>query len=186
MSTANDLPAEILRWSQGRPAWQRDALRRLFSAGGVTRKDVDDLVSICKSERCLIEHAPPKLLAGDHLAIKSAGAEAVSMVSVTHHRGANALAAEQTITFGPQLTIVYGHNAAGKSGYTRILKQACRSRASEEIFGNLFSDSAPPKPKASIAFRQGERQESRIWTTDSPPSDALSSVSVFDARCAPV
>jgi hypothetical protein len=177
---------EILQWSQDRPGWQRDALRRLFSAGGATRKDLDDLVHLCKATKGLTEPASPKLLASEHLAIKSAGEEDISLVSVTHHRGANALATEQTITFGPRLTIVYGHNAAGKSGYTRILKQACRSRYSEQIFGNLLSGSAPLKLKATILFNQGAQEEPKTWTTDSPPLDALASVSVFDARCAPV
>jgi len=35
-------------------------------------------------------------------------------------------------------------------------------------------------------FRQGSQGDVKAWTTDSPPSDALASVSVFDARCAPV
>lgn len=186
VSTPNDVLAEILQWSQDRPNWQRDALRRLFSAGGVTQKDLDDLVHLCKATRGLTEPVSPKLLASEHLAIKDAGADAISLGSMTHHQGANALAVEQTIAFGSHLTIVYGQNAAGKSGYTRILKQACRSRFSEEIFGNLLSESAPPKLKATITFRQGPQGEPETWAMGSPPSDALASVSVFDSRCAPV
>ena len=57
----------------------------------------------------------------------------------------NALARDQTIEFGPSLTIVYGANAAGKSGYARILKRACRARGAEEILGNDLEESALSK-----------------------------------------
>ena len=40
---------EILKWSADRPAWQRDALRRLLVDGGLTESDVSELVEICKS-----------------------------------------------------------------------------------------------------------------------------------------
>jgi hypothetical protein len=41
---------------------------------------------------------------------------AVSLVSLAHHRGANALAEGQTVSFGTHLTVVFGENAVGKSG----------------------------------------------------------------------
>ena len=38
--------------------------------------------------------------------------------------GVNALAENQTLKFCSGLTVVYGDNAAGKSGYIRIFKSA--------------------------------------------------------------
>ena len=124
------------------PAGSESALRRLFSAGEIGQQELDELAHLCKAARGLAEPSPPRPLAREHLATKGVSAEAVSLVSLTHHKGANALAPEQTITFGPHLTIVYGPNAAGKSGYARILKQACRSRFSEQILGNVLSGAA--------------------------------------------
>jgi hypothetical protein len=186
-STPNhDIATEILEWSKERPGWQRDALRRLFSAGEITPKEIDDLVQLAKAARGLTKHLAPQVLTKEHLATKGAGGEAVSLVSLTHHRGANALAAEQTVTFGSHLTIVYGQNAAGKSGYARILKQACRSRVTEKILANVLSGTAPATLRATIRFREGSEGAPVEWTVDSPPSDALAAVSVFDAACAPV
>jgi hypothetical protein len=110
----------------------------------------------------------------------------VSITSVTHHHGVNALAAEQTVAFGQNLTIVYGQNAAGKSGYTRILKRACRSRGVENILGNVLRGEAPLKPQATIRFREGATEMSFAWGSDSGIPDALGAVSVFDAHCVPV
>jgi len=177
---------EILEWSGERPGWQRDALRRIFATPEVTAKDVVDLLDLCKAARGLAEPRKPQPLTSEHLAIKGEGTDPVSLASVTHHHGVNALAPEQTITFGSNLTIVYGINAAGKSGYTRILKRACRSRSTEEILGNVLGEDAPLKPQATIKFREGTKEASLAWSPDASPADALAAVSVFDAHCAPV
>ena len=177
--------AETLDWSAGQPGWQRDALRRLFTAGPLGAADLDDLLDLCKSKHGLSKARTPKPLAGEHLAIGDAAA-AVSLASVTHHRGVNALAPEQTVAFGPHLTVVYGQNAAGKSGYIRILKRACRSRFAEDILGNVLSEGAPLKGKATIRFRVGDDDQTIAWRPDAAPSGALAAVSVFDAQCAPV
>jgi hypothetical protein len=125
-------------------------------------------------------------LTEEHLAIADEDTRPVRLESVTHHSGVNALAPDQTVSFGPQLTIVYGQNAAGKSGYTRILKRACRARHAEEILGNVLSDQAPLKANATIRYEAGGTKKSIPWSDDSPVTPALAAVSVFDAQCAPV
>lgn len=177
---------EILQWSASLPAWQRDALRRVFTVGGIDAADLDDLVNLCKSAHGLHEALTPSPLTNEHLAIGDATVVPVWLRSITHHRGVNALAPEQTVTFGSQLTVVYGQNAAGKSGYTRILKKACRSRSSEDILGNVLADGTPMKGQATIRFRAGEVDDSKAWNPEAAPASALAAVSVFDAQCAPV
>ncbi len=186
MPPTADVFSEILNWSKDRPGWQRDALRRLFSEGELSAKEVEELLQLCKSAHGLAEPTSPRVLMKEHLATKGDGVDTTCLITLTHHRGVNALAAEQTITFGSHLTIIYGQNAAGKSGYARILKQACRSRSTEQILGNLLSGSVPVKLQATITFRQGLQGQGVKWTTGSPSSDALAAVSVFDSASAPV
>src|SRR5207253_936260 len=81
---------------------------------------------------------------------------------------------------------VFGLNAAGKSGYTRILKRACRSRFTEDILGNVLSGQAPIKAQATIRYREGSKETDLTWTPEAAPVDALEAVSVFDAHCVPV
>ncbi|HVA26867.1 MAG TPA: AAA family ATPase [Candidatus Baltobacteraceae bacterium] len=178
--------SEILRWSSERPGWQRDALRRLLTSETTAQEDVVELADLCKAAHGLSDPRTPQPLTADHLAVQSRKTSAVSLVSVTHHGGVNALAAEQTVTFGPKLTVVYGPNAAGKSGYTRILKRACRSRGLENILGNVLIGEAPLTPRATITFREGSTKDFLAWTQEAAPSAALASVSVFDSHCAPV
>jgi energy-coupling factor transporter ATP-binding protein EcfA2 len=176
---------EILEWSQGRPAWQRDALRRLVLNGELSEDDIHDLGEICKSAHGLAEQQESVSLTKVHIPEKSAGSAQVKLVSIFHHRGVNALAEDQTLKFSPNLTVVYGDNAAGKTGYIRILKSACRARRPEEILGNVVSGAAPYKPVVAITYKVGTEEKVREWSGDGG-DEFISRVSVFDTQCAAV
>ena len=177
---------EILDWSVDRPEWQRDALRRLVTQGSIDDSDINELVSLCKSSHGLNEKIESQPLSACHLPSQSQDGQAVTLNSLKHHAGVNALAPDQTITFGPNLTVVYGDNGAGKSGYTRILKRACRARdIAENILGNVTSGEPPKRPSATINYSVGNDSIDYNWDEDSEGS-TLSRVSVFDSHCAGV
>lgn len=176
---------EILEWSQDRPAWQRDALRRLVLNGELADEDILALTEICKSIYGLAEQQEIVPLAKEHVPDEAVGAAPVSLVSIFHHRGVNALAEDQTLKFSPGLTIVYGDNGAGKTGYIRILKSACRARGQERILGNVVSGATPLAPVVAIKYRAGNEPEPREWVGGSE-DEFVSRVSVFDTQCAAV
>jgi AAA domain len=176
---------ELLQWSQDRPSWQRDALRRLVQNGELSDEDIRALAEICKVSHGLSEQREMVPLTKEHVPDRTAGAAPVSLVSIFHHRGVNALAEDQTLKFSPSLTIVYGDNGAGKTGYIRILKGACRARGQEDILGNVVSGVAPLAPVVAVKYRVGAEQEPREWAGESEDK-FVSRVSVFDTRCAAV
>ncbi len=176
---------EILKWSETRPSWQRDALRRLVLADGLASEDILELVEICKATHGLAEHRSACPVQAQHLPNRGHAAGAVSLSSIYHHRGVNALAERQTLTFSPSLTIVYGDNAAGKTGYIRILKNACRARGQEQILGNVTAATTPVSPVVAIKYQVGTKGDLHEWA-GRESSDDLSRVSVFDARSASV
>ena len=109
VNTVNVLQ-EILAWSADRPTWQRDALRRLVATGELSDDDIRALTEICKGDHGLVEKPEAKLLATEHVPAAGGTAAAVSLASIFHHQGVNALAEDQTLKFDPGLTIVYGDN----------------------------------------------------------------------------
>ena len=177
---------EILDWSKDRPTWQRDALRRLVIGAEVSDAAIGELTELCKKKHGLAGDVEEANLTAEHVAPEQTAGGAIAIDGVTHHSGVNALAPEQTIRFGPNLTIVFGRNAAGKSGYTRILKQACRSRHPEDVLGNVLSGDVPVAANATIAFRKGDETKSFAWTRNAAPNDDLAAISVFDAQSAAV
>lgn len=176
---------EVLEWSQDRPVWQRDALRRLVRNGELTDEDLRELTEICKSAHGLAEEQDITPLAQKDVPDTASQAAHVSLVSIFHHQGVNALAQDQTLKFGPKLTVVYGDNAAGKTGYIRILKSACRARGQEKILGNVISEAAPRTPVVAIKYRVSNEAEPQDWDGKGE-DESISRVSVFDAQCAAV
>ena len=134
---------EILEWSRGCPDWQRDALRRLVVNGELSGGDILVLAEICKAKQGLADPRRVTLLTKSQVPTTCGAALPVSIESIFHYRGVNALAKDQTLSFGPSLSVIYGDNAAGKTGYIRILKSACRARGQEEILGNVVSGATP-------------------------------------------
>lgn len=173
---------EILEWSRDRPRWQRDALRRLVLNGELSPKDVTELADVCKGDHGLLDKKEIWALSKEHVPAQG-NASAVSLESIFHQQGVNALSENQTLKFAPGLTIVYGDNGAGKTGYIRILKQACRAREREEILGNVVSGAAPPAPVVHIRYKVGA--EARQWS-GGHADEFISRVSVFDSRCAAI
>ena len=71
---------EILKWSQARdrPAWQRDALRRLVSKGELSEDDIRELGEICKSPYGLTEQQDTIPLTRVHIPDNATGSAPVS------------------------------------------------------------------------------------------------------------
>jgi energy-coupling factor transporter ATP-binding protein EcfA2 len=179
----------ILEWSQGRPLWQCDALRRIIAQGRVTQEDVAELVELCK-----VGHGAPAgqlvavPLAKEHLPATPGEGAALTLESVADVRGANNLAPGQTLAFEPKgITIIYGDNGAGKSGYARILKRACRARHAGKIEANAYDSQAPRVASADMTYGiGGVLQPVERWQDSPQPHAILSAASVFDSDCAAV
>jgi hypothetical protein len=131
--------------------------------GELDESDVRSLTEICKGGHGLIEAQEAVPLDKQHMPDKVTGPP-VLLMSIYHHRGVNALAGDQTLNFAPGLTLVYGDNGAGKSGYIRILKGACHARGREAILGNVVSGSAPLAPVVAIKYAVGGEPAPREWT----------------------
>jgi energy-coupling factor transporter ATP-binding protein EcfA2 len=174
--------ADILKWSTDLPAWQRDALRRLCGQSKLETADITALVAICKGA----DGGSP--LDTNHVRDPAASHAVVSLGALHGLSHVNALAPGERLTFGKSgLTVIYGDNGAGKSGYARVLKQLCRARSpkGDAILPNIYAPGSGT-PAASIDFFIGAQKRSASWTQGSPPDAMLSAVSVFDSRTANV
>ena len=182
---------ELLKWSETRPAWQRDALRRIIVAGKIEAVDIQELTQICRaahnanSPGSVATKAVP--LDTSHISASAGTNDATALVSVGSLKNVNRLPSSQTLKFGgtPGITVIYGDNGTGKSGYARVLKKACRSRgASPIIRPDAFSPAPTAPATGEITFRVGTSDFTTGWT-DGKPSDArLGNVFIFDSTAA--
>jgi hypothetical protein len=179
----------ILDWSVDRPAWQRDALRRIVTGGTPNDAAIAELLVLCKKEHGAPDiKLVPVVLEASHLPANPANGACVTIASLADIVGVNQLAPGQHLSFDPTgLTIVYGPNGAGKSGYGRVLKRACRARKAGEIMPDAYQ--TPPSGKATANFsilKDGVATKPIAWSDSAGPHDVLSAISVFDRDCGSV
>ncbi|HCT41417.1 MAG TPA: hypothetical protein DF427_09705 [Moraxellaceae bacterium] len=105
----------------------------------------------------------------------------VELVSLSDVSGVNRLADGQTIKFGENLTIIYGENGTGKTGYGRILKSLGFSYdVKNVVHPNIYS--APSAKSAMIKFKANSDPDEFQWNGNNKNPD-LESISVFNNNC---
>lgn len=173
---------DLVIWAEKRPAWQRDALRRLVAGEALNNQALAKLVELCLDPTST--HTP---IFQSHVVAETSAAEPISLVSIKNTTAINALAGQQELSFEPSgLTVIYGDNGSGKSGYVRILKHACRSRDEKFAIHRDVEDKTDTPQSADICFTRGSNAEQFNWTPDGAPQNDLPSVSIFDSRSASI
>jgi energy-coupling factor transporter ATP-binding protein EcfA2 len=143
------IESEILDWIGGRPIWQRNILKR------IVRGELIDDDYIAATAQSLVDDNEglelPELTAAD-IPTTGTGGSTVCLTSIGNLENVNALHTGQVLEFGEVgLTVVYGDNGSGKSGYARVVKAAVGARHRESILPDAFSESSG-EPTATIAY----------------------------------
>ncbi|MBX9607489.1 MAG: AAA family ATPase [Gammaproteobacteria bacterium] len=180
---------EILEWTRGLPTWQSDAVARLLAKQTLTADDQDDLFALLKTAHGIPDPKDrrPQPLTADEIPAPVKVTTHVELRAIKNLRHVNAIAENQYLAFGATgLTVIYGDNGSGKSGYSRVLKRACRARDQTEAIhpnANLpASEVGTPAATFEIAV-DGVAQDAH-WAQGHPAPAPLSSFAIFDSRCA--
>lgn len=180
---------EVLMWSKGLPAWQGDCLRRLLGQETLNQQDFEDVLALLKSAHGITdpEGRTPSPLSKDQIPAAIKPTTHIELHAVKNLVNVNAIASKQSLEFSPQgLTVIYGGNGSGKSGYSRVLKRACRARdQSETIYPNAHHPlPADANARATFSISVNGVSSDVLWTDNQPAPAELSSLSIFDSRCA--
>ena len=171
-------------WGKALPGWQHLLLSKLVATTALSDDAlnevfveylIDQHLAVPDAARAKPDLALPQLQADKSTAVSTLTA----MASVS---GVNALAAGETLSFGPKLTVVYGPNGAGKSGYARVLKSACFTRSKDTgILGDVkLAKNKQPKPTATFTFDDGA---SIAFVHQEPCQRLRDGFAVFDSTC---
>ena len=77
VSNETEALQQILEWSQSRPNWQRDALRRLVLNENLQESDIEELTIICKDSE-----QPFLPLTIDHITATQSGSPSVALKKI--------------------------------------------------------------------------------------------------------
>jgi energy-coupling factor transporter ATP-binding protein EcfA2 len=174
MTIVQSLP----EWFSERPQWIQVAASRLLHQSELTDKDISELATICQNE----SDGKVVDITGSFSVNSFPGAATgtLRLCSVSDVEGVNALAPRTPLEFGKSnLTIVYGNNGSGKSGYVRLLKHVCGARETGVLHRNVFKSSSGPQ-KACISFEQDGVQKKHMWSVEQGVCDDISNIDIFD------
>ena len=180
---------EILKWSQSIPAWQQDAIARLYVKPDLTAQDFDDMYALLKSAHGIpdLYGRVPAKLAAEQVAAPQTSDRLVQLAAIKNLRNVNALAEDQRLPINPSgLSVIYGENGTGKSGYSRVFKKACRARDQREpIHPNAHKEPSKIGPaQASFELIVDGASLEVDWTFGKEAPEQLSSIAIFDSHCA--
>ena len=172
------LEQEVVRWAATRQPWQQHILRRIARGGTLADSDYEQVVDAVLAS----DDFGNDQLTIEDLPITVKGDEAVRLLSISDPEHVNALASVQPLTFAPDgITIVYGDNGTGKSGYARVLKRIAHARHQEDILSDVFRDTGRAEPSARVTVRIGDREESLYAPLSSLPE--LQRMLFYDTEC---
>ncbi|WP_374275849.1 AAA family ATPase [Brevundimonas sp.] len=178
----------LLEWAGKQHDWAKDALRRHAQSEGHDLDEVD-LAAVRARVRFAagiphedtLDHSP---LAAEHLNLGATGDTKTLLCSIGPLTNVGRLAADQKLSFALDgVTLIYGDNGSGKSGYCGVTKNICRSLTRDNLLGNVFEAGAKPPATALIRFKSpAEEPIEAPWTNGTPSPAAVRSISVFDSR----
>ncbi len=172
------LNEELATWVNTRHDWQKAVVARLCDHEPISDSDVSEIVDQ------LINGELPEALDIEAADVpgSTASGDAVALAEITEVAGINALLPGQTLSFNASgLTIVFGNNASGKSGYARLIRESVTARfKSGRLLGDVFSSNPIPQT-ATISYSKAG--EPNAWRLGDSPSKHLSRIRFYDEDC---
>lgn len=160
--SSQEINRDIIRWLEKCPNWQRNLFQRIVRNKAIDNSYIEQLVDLLVSNKAAKLEFPALKI--DELPQGGDTKESIAICSVGNLQGINALLGGQTLQFSPTgMTIVYGDNGSGKSGYARLLKEIVGARHHEEILSNVFTNERCAQ-SAQINYRCGGTDQAATWS----------------------
>lgn len=177
-AVAMTIEQEIVEWAATRPSWQRLALKRTAQGQSLGADELAELAPKIVGDTA-IEDA---LLALDDIPGGSTSDVPVALLSIGHPQNINALVDTPGLTFAGQgITVVYGDNGSGKSGYARLVKSVVRARHQEPVLTDVFSDTGRGPQAAEITVQVAGVSRPVAWPDTECPE--LTQIGFYDEAC---
>lgn len=188
------LLARIVEWIETQQTWLSDAARRLVENGRIDAGELEDILAMAKASVGIPDprDRQARPLTRDMIPADAAQGRTPTLVAMQNLVGVNAIAPGQRIPFAREgLTVIYGDNGSGKSGYSRVLRKACRARETGgPILGNVFDGraalggAAGPSAEIEVAEPGTVEPKTLVWHQDDGAPAELAGIAVFDSLCA--
>lgn len=174
------LETEVKAFANAQPYWAKYLCSEILAGNEITDATIDTAYSYLLEILSLKQETEkPELSISYNSNASDDYKENLSFDSLTNVEGVNALTENQTIELTPNLTIIYGANGAGKSGYVRLLKNVFYSKDKKDILPNINIDTGH-KPIAATFNFSSEGIDIPLKYPDNNGNGIFNQFAVFD------
>lgn len=174
----------ITNWFKNRPKWLQKAARILIQKSTLADSEINELVDLCKEE--IDNQSDSNKIDLPLDALENNAFQTLRLCAISDIQGINALAPKKSLELGSgNLSIIYGQNGTGKSGYVRILKHACGARNPGLLLPNVWSET-PQRQGCLISYEKDGIKQQFLWDATSGVIEDLRNVDIFDTSCGQV
>lgn len=153
------LETEVKKFADGLPYWAKFLAEKILSGNTISENDINTSCSYLLEHLKLKEETEKPEIEIDYNAENAGNYKSdLHLTKLENVEGVNALTENQTIEFSPNLTIIYGANGSGKSGYVRLLKNVFYSKAPENILPNVHIDNGHKAIDAKFTFKSSNTE----------------------------
>lgn len=179
---AFDSRGSLATWANASDEWVRYIVKQVMATGGpLSKEEVEYAYGLFREEKALDTRTLP---AEGAIFVEATSEESelpVTINRISDVTGVNALVAGAVIEPHAGLSILFGENGTGKTGYARILKSLANSRSADEILGDIQAH-APVAKSATIEYSLGQEGKQLKWTGEQGVAP-FTRMSVFDSPC---
>jgi hypothetical protein len=177
---------QLVAWANDQDHWVRQLVTEVIATRrGLSDEQIDAVYKVLLREKDFADGPTVSVAPLTAIGSGDSAGKTLRLLSLKHVEHVNALAAGQEIEFHPRLTICFGENASGKTGYVRILKRAAAVRTAEAVLPNIHGGMAGVTPRAEVRVAVDDKEATIEWRGEAG-IEPLTRVDVFDARAAVV
>lgn len=175
-----DPRALLVDWANANDEWSRLLVSEVITTGRpVSASTIDRAYQLFRQEKALDKRELPAVEKIDIVARQDESAPPLTLTRLSEVHGVNALVSGAEIEPHEGLTILYGENGTGKTGYSRIFKALANSRTADIILGNIEAEKSEDQT-AKLDFKLGDDPQVLTLAGDRGVSH-FTRMSIFDS-----
>ncbi|WP_438349259.1 AAA family ATPase [Paenibacillus sp. FA6] len=179
--------SDLRKWLESKPYWDQQVWCFAINEGKLNEENIQEVFKLLLEDNKVTvkDNVVRNPIDFQNVSSDNTDNEELKLTyikEISNLQHVNALQSDQKLVFGKNLTLIYGENGSGKSGYSRLLSSACFSRGDKNILPNLRETKVSKATKASADIKViiGDKQEIIKYKEDDN-HELLQKFSVFDS-----
>ena len=166
---------DIKDWLRSQEYWLQKAACIILANNNLSDDTLAEIVRALKSPP-----ESPDALEFPNIGSVDQGTNTLELNAIGPIHGIDALNPRSPLSFGShQLSVVYGRNGSGKSGYTRILKKASGKAGAANLKSDVYAPT-PDRQECTFKYKLNDGEKEVTWLANDSAIEDLKALDLFD------